>query len=91
MNVKIKELRRMHDKKSLKAVHGVNLKNCQSICLPDGNGAQNWRLFRDVGGLTRSVYGTSEACLRHTWSLSTILPGSQLTCYRRRDCGLRHV
>ena len=73
-------------KKSLSAQS--KLKKCQSICLPDGNGAQNWRLFHDVAGLPRSVYGTSEACLRHTWGLSAVLPGTQLTCYRGHACGI---
>ena len=47
----------------LKAGHGVNLNKYLSVCLPDGNGAQNWRLFHDIGA--RSIYGTSEACLRY--------------------------
>ena len=49
---------------------------------------KHWHLFHDIGGLRRSVYSTSEACLRHTWSLSAILPGTQFTCYRGHACSI---
>ena len=73
-------LTRIHGNKSLEAAHGINLKNVNPFVY--------WVEMANKTGLPRSAYGTSEASLRHTWSLSAVLPGKQLTCYRRRDCGI---
>ena len=80
--------------KSLKAAHGVNLNRFCPFVYRMEMAWQNWRIFHDVNGLLRSVYGKSEACLRHTWSLSTILPACAIcelgfiTCYRRHACAI---